>query len=102
MSPWSGAETWRGALLLTAAGGAFGALSIVFLRAHRADDVAVTADPLETASMWQYVRQHRMAVVSVFCAFGLGGMGLSAVSTWMPVIVERRFGATAPSFALAY
>jgi MFS family permease len=96
LHPWAGLEAWRAALLLTAAVGVFCAILVVFLRTDAPLEVHATTTP---PAIWPYLRRHRFALFSVFCAFGLGSMGLLAITTWVPVIVERRFGATADDIA---
>lgn len=94
--PWVGLEEWRAALLLTAAVGVSCSFFLVFLKADRPRKAHET---VASPPIWPYLRQHRLALFCVFCAFGLGSMGLLAFTTWVPVIAERRFGATADDVA---
>lgn len=97
--PWGGLETWRAALLLAATGAALCVALVPFLRTGAPPRVAGFGPASRGPSMWPYVQRHRLAMSIVFGAFGLGGMGLSAVTTWVPVIAQRSFGAAADEIA---
>jgi MFS family permease len=97
--PWVGLEPWRAGLMLTAAIGCLCASLIFFLRTHTSIDTRAATTSTAPPPIWPYLRRHRLALVSVFCAFGLASMGLLAVTTWVPVIAERRFGASADEIA---
>lgn len=43
---------------------------------------------------WPYLSRHRRTVAGIFGGTGLAGLGLAAVSNWLPVVAARSYGAT--------
>ncbi len=88
-------ETWRLAFFATAAAGAPIALLVLAMpRATRGRYEAHTAAALEASrqEFGGYLRAHWRTLTGVVCGTGLTMVGFSAVGSWIPIMVARRFG----------
>ncbi len=88
-------ESWRLAFLCVAVPGPVVALMILMIRvrpARSASSTVVASGPEPRA--WPYLSQHRRTVAGIFGGTGLAGLGLAAVSNWLPVVASRSYGAT--------
>lgn len=88
-------ESWRLAFLCVALPGPLVALLILLIRVRRVQPAAPAGVALGAGPRaWPYLSRHRRTVLGMFGGAGLAGLGLAAVSNWLPVVAARSFGAT--------
>jgi MFS family permease len=91
-------ETWRLVFFIVAVPGPFLALAVALIRLN----YRVPPVPKNTASaivpsahsFRRYLAENWKAITAVFLPFSLVILGASAIFTWMPVILMRKFGMT--------
>ena len=90
-------ETWRLAFFATASAGVpIALLVLVMPRAVRGryDAHTVAAEASSRQEFGDYLRAHWRTLAGVVCGTGLTMVGFSAVGSWIPIMVARRFGVT--------
>jgi sugar phosphate permease len=88
-------ETWRLAFFATAAAGVPTALLVMAMpRVERGRYDAHTAAAVEASSQefGDYLRAHWRTLAGVICGTGFTMLAFSAVGSWIPIMVARRFG----------
>ena len=91
-------QTWRMVFVVVAVPGLFMTLAILLIRKQqnatpvRADASATSL--LERPQILGYLTSHWRAVVGIFVPSGMVALGMTAVFTWLPVILMRRFSTT--------
>lgn len=95
----NGMESWRAALILCAA---TGPLLIVLLLAMRVRPLTAPAeDQGDVDGLIVYCRAHYRTIIGVFVGFGLSYAAYGAQAAWVPVTLQRTFGATPASIGQA-
>lgn len=95
----NGLESWRAALILSAA---TGPLLIVLLLAMRVRPLGVRAEAQgDVDGLIAYCRAHYRTIIGVFVGFGLSYAAYGAQAVWVPVTLQRTFGATPASIGQA-
>ncbi len=90
-------ETWRLSFFATAAAGVPIALLVLLIpRVERGRYDAHTAAAVEASrqEFGDYLRAHWRTLTGVVCGTGFTMVAFSAVGSWIPIMVARRFGAT--------
>jgi MFS family permease len=92
-------QTWRMVFVVVAVPGLFMTLAILLIRKQQQNATQVRADAsatslLERPQMLSYLTSHWRAVVGIFVPSGMVALGMTAVFTWLPVILMRRFSTT--------
>lgn len=91
-------QTWRMVFVVVAVPGIFMTLAILLIRKPQ-DTAQVRADasanpPPDRPQIVGYLASHWRAVVGVFVPSGMVALGMTAVFTWLPVVLMRRFSTT--------
>ena len=90
-------ETWRLAFFATAAAGLPIALLVLLiprLERGRYDAHTAAAQEASRQEFGDYLRAHWRTIAGVVCGTGFTMVAFSAVGSWIPIMVARRFGAT--------
>jgi len=90
-------ETWRLAFYATAAAGVpIALLVLVMPRVERGRYDAHTPAAVEASrqEFGDYLRAHWRTLAGVVCGTGFSMVAFSAVGSWIPIMVARRFGAS--------
>ena len=88
-------ETWRLAFFATAAAGLPTALLVLVMprtQRGRHDAHTAAADQASRQEFGAYLRAHWRTLTGVVCGTGFTMVGFSAVGSWIPIMVARRFG----------
>ena len=88
-------ESWRLAFFATAAAGVPTALLVLAMpRATRGryDAHTAAAEQVSRQEFGAYLRAHWRTLTGVVCGTGFTMVGFSAVGSWIPIMVARRFG----------
>ena len=88
-------ESWRLAFFATAAVGVPTALLVLLMpRATRGryDAHTAAAEQASRQEFGAYLRAHWRTLAGVVCGTGFTMVGFSAVGSWIPIMVARRFG----------
>ena len=94
-------ETWRLVFFVVAVPGPFLAIAVGLIRlkrrAPRARPDAVTPSTHGHTKLLDHLASNWKAIVAVFAPYALALLSLSAIFTWMPVILMRESGLSAGS-----
>jgi len=88
-------ESWRLAFFATAAVGLPTALLVLVMPGAtrgRYDAHTAAAEQASKQEFGAYLRAHWRTLTGVVCGTGFTMVGFSAVGTWIPIMVARRFG----------
>jgi len=88
-------ESWRLAFFATAAVGVPTALLVLVMprvSRGRYDTPTAAAERASRQAFGAYLRAHWRTLTGVVCGTGFTMVGFSAVASWIPIMVARRFG----------
>ena len=97
---------WQVALLVAAVCAVPVVVSVSLMRVGQAPHRGLHDRSRAREGLGTYLRAHAGTVVAVYASFGLGSLGISAVSIWLPMLLGREFGvdpeAVGNSMAVVY
>jgi MFS family permease len=93
----TGLAEWQLALLVAAACAVPVALGVATMRVGRPEPTSPRAPRGLRAGLGATLRANLTTLVVVYASFGLGSLGISAVSLWLPMLLGREYGVEADS-----
>jgi MFS family permease len=93
----AGRADWQLALLVAAALAVPVIVLVCVMQVGVSSRVDARAPAATRIGLGGYLRRHGKTVVVVYGSFGLGSLGISAVSIWLPLLLGREYGIPAES-----
>jgi MFS family permease len=92
---WSSLTNWQAALVVAAAFAVPLAVAVAGMKVGRKGALAQHSGSTPRLELKRYLRLHSRTAITVFCGLGLGNLGISAISVWLPLLLGREYGVEA-------